>query len=567
MTKRILTFVFVGALFFGLPLAAVAEIIHWPTEVTYYNSATAYNGVTVFAPQQQGTSNAYIYVVDMYGRLVHKALSPLGISPYAAILEDGNFLVQGQYPAGNAGGYPTSNHYLAEVSWEGKVVNQFTVAGVHHDYKKYWNKFLNTYTYICVYTATNFTATQAAAWGANSQGGAFPIVAGAADGVVEYDSSGNILWQWKTSDHLCQSYSPSYPNYVTDVKNAPGQVDVNVHWVPAGGNGAAVPSQVPGPDWTHFNSCDYNPDLGYVVMNSRNMNEFWVVDHDGTFVAGNPTQSIANAAGTAGHILYRFGCPSNYNSGSLPSFGSNGNTQLYGEHNIQFIQDTMWTGGPTLPGAGDLLVFDNHASNNNPMGSYSRLVEIDPYVTGPAVSGKYPTSSSYVDPPLAGYTSQPGSSGVGYSNENVSNQIVWLFKPQMGNGMLSTHISGVQRLPNGNTLGCSGEQGHFLEVTSTGAVAWEYTNPIDGTTNLAAKYVVNLTNGSNYQCFRAYRYPVTYPGISSYVRQIATGQILPISITDLQAAGVGQTLTGQAPCINIPCANGTNTANYPGLGF
>ena len=564
LTRGILTLTFVGFLFMVLPMSATAEIMHWPTEVTYYNSATAYNGVTVFAPQQQTASNSYIYAIDMYGRLVHKVLCPLAVSPYASLLEDGNFLTQGQYPAGNAGGYPTSNHYVAEVSWEGKVVNQFTVNGVHHDYKKYWNKFLNEYTYICVFTSMNFTAAQAAAWGANPNNGT--IVAGSLDGIVEYDKNGNIVWQWSTADHLCQSYSPSYPNHVSDVADAPGRLDVNVHWVGQGTSFAIW--TVPGSDWTHFNSCDYNPDTGYVVMNSRNMNEFWVVDHDHTFVSTtNFAANIAAAASTSGDFLYRFGCPSNYNQGGLPAWGDNVSTQLWGEHNIQWIPDTMWTGGPALPGAGHFLVFDNHQSNNNPLGGYSRMAEINPYVTGPAVSNVYPTSSAYVNPPSAGYTRQSGSSGNGFAPENVSNQIVWNFKPAMGNSLLSSHISGVQRMPNGNTLACSGEQGHFLEVTSSGQMAWEYSSPIDGTTSAVYKYQVNSSSGSNYQVFRAYRYSVLYPGINSYVRQLPNGQILPISITDLQQMGVGQTLTGQAPCTNVPCANGTVTANFPGLGF
>ena len=45
------------------------------------------------------------------------------------------------------------------------------------------------------------------------------------------------------------------------------------------------------------------------------------------------------------------------------------------------------------------------------------------------------------------------------------------FSPIMGS---------VQRLANGNTLVCSGEQGWFFEVTRGGAVVWEYKNPFGG---------------------------------------------------------------------------------------
>ena len=44
----------------------------------------------------------------------------------------------------------------------------------------------------------------------------------------------------------------------------------------------------------------------------------------------------------------------------------------------------------------------------------------------------------------------------------------------------SSFISGCQRLPNGNTLVCSGAQGRFFEVTSAGKIVWEYWNPYGG---------------------------------------------------------------------------------------
>ena len=41
----------------------------------------------------------------------------------------------------------------------------------------------------------------------------------------------------------------------------------------------------------------------------------------------------------------------------------------------------------------------------------------------------------------------------------------------------SSHISGCQRLPNGNTSIMSGNQGLMFEVTPTGEVVWQYTDP------------------------------------------------------------------------------------------
>ena len=37
-----------------------------------------------------------------------------------------------------------------------------------------------------------------------------------------------------------------------------------------------------------------------------------------------------------------------------------------------------------------------------------------------------------------------------------------------------------QRLPNGNTLICSGAPGRLFEVTREGRVVWDYRNPLGG---------------------------------------------------------------------------------------
>jgi len=45
---------------------------------------------------------------------------------------------------------------------------------------------------------------------------------------------------------------------------------------------------------------------------------------------------------------------------------------------------------------------------------------------------------------------------------------------------LAHFISGAQRLPNGNTLICSGENGRIIEVASDGKIAWRYQNTHGG---------------------------------------------------------------------------------------
>ena len=118
-----------------------------------------------------------------------------------------------------------------------------------------------------------------------------------------------------------------------------------------------------------------------------------------------------------------------------------------------------------LPGTGNFLVFDN---GNRRLGDrFSQLVEIDPY-DGPMEDG------AYVPETAAGYL-QPQGMG---APQNVSKQIVWTYRATLENAFYSNYISGAQRLPNGNTLVCSGAHGHFFEVTSEGDVVWEYISPV-----------------------------------------------------------------------------------------
>jgi len=81
-----------------------------------------------------------------------------------------------------------------------------------------------------------------------------------------------------------------------------------------------------------------------------------------------------------------------------------------------------------------------------------------------------------------------------------TNDIVWEYFDTDYLGFYSDSISGVQRLPNGNNLICSGNQGRLFEVTPKKEIVWEYFNPYIGEVQ-------------QIDVFRAYRYGLDYPGI------------------------------------------------------
>jgi hypothetical protein len=80
-----------------------------------------------------------------------------------------------------------------------------------------------------------------------------------------------------------------------------------------------------------------------------------------------------------------------------------------------------------------------------------------------------------------------------------TDRIVWQYRGKPRYTFFSPHISGAQRLPNGNTLICEGQWGRLFEVTPDGDIVWEYVSPFMGPDRQG-----DLSN----EVFRAYRYSV-----------------------------------------------------------
>ncbi len=141
--------------------------------------------------------------------------------------------------------------------------------------------------------------------------------------------------------------------------------------------------------------------------------------------------------------------------------------ELDGQHDPSLIPDTHPLTGEAIPGAGHILVFDNGLYRRN----YSRVLEIDP----------------------------------------VTGQIVW----SSPTDWYSWHISGAQRLPNGNTLVCDGPAGRLFEITSEGEKIWEYLNPYskrDEFHRLTTRAAFGDIGGKDTvrAVYRAIRYPRQY---------------------------------------------------------
>jgi phosphatidylethanolamine-binding protein (PEBP) family uncharacterized protein len=446
------------------------ERLQGPTELLLWDKDGAYDGYTLFGVGSR------TYLLDMAGRVVHTW--PIGTNPH--LLDNGHIVdATRDDPSGFQG--------FKEVDWDGRTVWEYTEkrAGYapHHDWVRIFNKKLNAPTTLYI-ANKSVTHDQAISAGADPSKG--PYRNGQMDAVVEVDMQGNVVWEWWFFDHLVQDIDASKANYVGSgkrISDHPGRLNIN------------LPGRPVKADWLHCNSVDYSAELGQIVINSV-QGELYVIDHDGTLVAGDPRASIAKAASAAGDFLYRFGDPARYAQGDPPRILENwdnatsGHRQMGGSHHASWIP-------LGLPGSGHLMVFNNgqYLFQRTPQSS---ILEINPFLDG---NGR--DSGKYVNPPDAGYRRETYDKDTHNTPRQISNQIVWNYRAANSHNFFSHIGSSAQRLPNGNTFICSDTEGHLFEVTPDGRLVWEYINPItrDGAVKLLGD-VLPMTNS----VFRAFRY-------------------------------------------------------------
>ena len=232
-------------------------------------------------------------------------------------------------------------------------------------------------------------------------------------------SGGEIVWEWHAWDHLIQDYDETRENYGT-VAGHPERINLNY----AGDSGA---------DWNHINAIDYDTDLDQILLSVHSFSEIWVIDHSTS--TAQAKGSTGGNSGKGGDLLYRWGNPQAYGS------GSSADQQLFEQHDAKWVKSG-------LPGYGHILIFNN--GQGRPEGDYSSVDEIVPPVNSNG-SYTFTTGAAYRPTmPLWSYTATPPTE------------------------FYAQNISGAQRLPNGNTLICQGPDGLFFEVTASGEKIWEY---------------------------------------------------------------------------------------------
>ena len=228
------------------------------------------------------------------------------------------------------------------------------------------------------------------------------------DVIYEMNRKGDIVWTWVVSDHLDElGFTPAQLQMIrhSPVLDYFHVNDLEVlgpnHWFKAGDNRFA-------------------PDN--IMMSSRNANFTIIIDHK----TGKVVWQIGPNYAGRNMLLKSDVTPEPVN-------------QISGQHDPHMIAEG-------LPGAGNILLFDNQGEGGyppvalDPLGG-TRVLEIDP----------------------------------------VKKEIVWQYSGRSSQqpewGFNSPIVGSAQRLPNGNTLIDEGIDGRLFQVTPSGEIVWEYVSP------------------------------------------------------------------------------------------
>ena len=424
--------------FAGAAIALLAATLAWagqsvyPTGTTIYDPDRAWNGFTVLSPL--GTQA--VLVIDMNGTVVKRwegfnnsAGGPARVLPGGVVVS-----ASGARPPHQESLELIQRDFSGTIMWRFAKSEEITTregttvwsARQHHDWQR--DDFPAGYYSpdstpgvapgtTLILTHTNRTQPKVA------------DVMLEDDRLIEVSKNGDIVWQWVASDHIDElGFSADARKAI---KSAPG-------------TNAARGSF----DWLHVNSATY-------VGPNR-----WFDQGDRRFAPNNVIISSREASllaivGRDGAIVWRLG-PDFTESKELRAI-----RQIIGQHHAHLIPKG-------LPGAGNLLVFDNGGASG-----YGFVNPIAPDGTGAFVRAT--SRVLEIDP--------------------VTLELKWSYT----NGRFySSNISSAQRLPNGNTLITAGAPGRMFEVTRDGAIVWEYMFPL-----------FSGANASN-AVYRAYRVPYSW---------------------------------------------------------
>ncbi len=446
----------------------------YPTGVTIYNPEKCWSGYTVFQAPEIGAM-----LIDMNGTEVKLWEDVHGFP---------NKILPGGYLMGSLGERnPKYGHQdlidLVQIDWDGNIVWKFNkieyvedpgeeaqwMARQHHDYQRAGNPVGYYVPNMEPEIASGNTLILAHKNVHKPEISEHQLLD---DLIVEVDWDGEIIWEWLMSDHFDEI------GLREEALNAIAR-NPNMNTLGTEGKGGLQIG-----DWAHVNSMStlgpnkwydkgderFHPDN--IIIDCRDLNFSAIIDKK------------------TGNFTWKLG-PYFDTDKAMKELG-----WIIGQHHVHMIPKG-------LPGEGNILIFDNGGwagygapnpgspqGQKNALRDYSRVLEIDP--TNYKIVWQY-------TPKEAGY-----------------------LVPLDASRFYSGFISGMQRLPNGNTLICEGSTGRLFEVTYEHELVWEFVNPYKGN-------VMNMN-----MVYRAYRLP--YEWIPQLEKPVET-PIEPIDIASFRVPG------------------------------
>ncbi len=407
-----------------------------------YEPDEAWSGYTLlncFTPT--GTDpNGNNVLIDMEGNVINAWMIP-GQAYFSAAkpLPGGCIQASWVYPGSEGGGK------LTQLNWDGEIVKQWDTNS-HHDHEREGSP--------CGYYAPGFEPM--------IDGGKVLVLESTRpdpnetthisvkfikdDRIRELDYEGNELFRWQAWEHFEELGLDAW---------AEAGLDLGLNYEGPGFLADILPE-----DWSHGNAVAWcGPNRWYnqgdlrfhpdnIIADFRSLNITIIIarhDHpDGEWAAGDIVWQLGPDYSTAGND-YMVG-------------------QIIGQHQAHIIPKD-------LPGGGNMLIFDNGGAagygalieglrdaDGNPLGSwpnkfrmFSRVLDINPVTKQVVWEFKQPRLSEDLD-----------GDGRIVGNEKL---------------FFSNLMSGMQRLPNGNTLICEADPGRIFEVTMSGKVVWEFAPP------------------------------------------------------------------------------------------
>lgn len=417
---RLLTLVLTATV---LTLQAAPTV--FPTGTTIYKPEQAWNGYTVLSV----LDTRAVLVIDMNGNVV-KRWEDFNVSSGgpARILPGGDVIAAtGAFPGHQEGTALVQRDFDGNEVWRWDRSEEIELADgtrmmssrQHHDWQRsdfpagyYSPDFTPSLT-----GANTLLLTHTSYRNPN-------IIAGVLedDRLIEVSPAGEIRWDWRIGDHIDEfRFKPEAREAIR--RNA--------------GEGRY--------DWAHINSATYvGPNRWYDAGDER--------FHPDNVIISSRNANFISIINRTGNVAWQIG-PDFDNSPEELAIG-----QIIGQHHAHFVP-------PGLPGAGNVIIFDNGGSSG--YGAPSPLA--------PTGLGIYKRSLSRV-----------------LEIDPVTLEVVWSYTNP---NFFSTNISAAQRLPNGNTLITEGAPGRVFEVTPEREIVWEYMNPPG-----------ESSRGSN-AVYRAYRLP------------------------------------------------------------